>query len=75
MSLETELETELAWLVSGTPSHQLVEEVRLAARTILARHGLGRTPVRVALVRGALCVDIDLPPAGPVVREVRLRLR
>lgn len=74
MSLEQELEAELAWVVSGAPAHRLVEEVRLAARTILARHGLARTPVRVSLEQGALRVDIDLPPAGPVVRAVRLRL-
>jgi hypothetical protein len=75
MSLEQDLEDELRWLVSGTPSHRLVDEVRLAARTILARYGLARAPLRVSIDRGALAVDVDLPPAGPVVREVRLRLR
>lgn len=76
MSLDEEIEEALSWVVAGRPADSSLElDARDAIRRLLERRGIRGARIRTWCERGALHIDIQLPPSVPRVQQVRLRLR
>lgn len=74
-SLEDLLEGALTDALGGDPpGPQVARRLERIAREILLRHGLGAARVVARSDAHETVVHVLLPPAGPQVRELRLRI-
>ena len=73
--LEAELEGAVLDCLGGDPwGSALQARIETQLKAVLYRHGLKRFSVQVWNPGDGVHVDVRLPPAGPTVREVVLRV-
>ena len=74
-ALVAELRDALASVAQGQPLTAALErDLGMAARSVLARHGLADATVVVRRAGRALDVEVIPPPRVPTVRKISLRL-
>ncbi|MDP7111292.1 MAG: hypothetical protein QGH45_04980 [Myxococcota bacterium] len=74
-ALDAELRDALASTALGQPLTVALErDLGMAARSVLARHGLADATVVVRRVGQALDIEVIPPPRVPNVRRISLRL-
>lgn len=74
-NLEDELRAAIAAVALGQPVNAALErDVGMAARSVLARHGLGGAQVSVRREGRTLAIDVIPPPEPPRIQRISLRM-